>query len=71
MADRIAVRIEPWSADDLALLEKLMGDPAMMEHLGGTASPAKIAARHVRYMGMTDSGAGRMFKVVDTATGEA
>jgi hypothetical protein len=32
-------RIEPWGEDDLPLLEKLLGDPAMTEHLGGPESP--------------------------------
>ncbi len=34
---------------DLELLEKLLGDPAMMEHLGGSESPEKIADRQRRY----------------------
>ena len=34
-----AVRIEPWAAGDLPLLEQLLGDPAMMEHLGGPETP--------------------------------
>ena len=62
-----AVRIEPWGEGDLPLLEKLTGDPAMMEHLGGPESPEKIAERQARYE-RADSG---MFKIVDVATGEA
>jgi hypothetical protein len=54
MAERIAVRIEPWDAGDLALLEKLMGDPAMMEHLGGPESHEKILDRQSRYETFTD-----------------
>ena len=61
-----AVRIVPWGAGDLALLEQLVGDPEMMEHLGGPESPEKIAARQVRYE-LADSG---MFKIVEEATGE-
>ena len=37
-ADRLSepeYRIEPWGEDDLPLLDRLLGDPAMMEHLGG------------------------------------
>jgi RimJ/RimL family protein N-acetyltransferase len=49
-AARALVRIEPWSAGDLPLLERLVGDPAMMEHLGGPESRAKIAERHARYL---------------------
>ena len=43
-------RIEPWGADDLPLLEQLVGDPAMMEHLGGPERPEQIAERHARYL---------------------
>jgi RimJ/RimL family protein N-acetyltransferase len=61
-----AVRLEPWGAGDLPLLEKLTGDPAMMEHLGGPESSAKIAERQARY---EVAGSG-MFKIVDVASGE-
>jgi RimJ/RimL family protein N-acetyltransferase len=66
-----AVRLEAWGEDDLPLLEKLMGDPAMTEHLGGPESPEKIAERQARYEDVGDAGKGRMFKIVDEATGEA
>jgi RimJ/RimL family protein N-acetyltransferase len=61
------IRLEPWGEDDLPLLEQLLGDPEMMEHLGGAESPEKIAERQARYE-RDDS---KMFKVVDGATGEA
>jgi RimJ/RimL family protein N-acetyltransferase len=61
------VRLEPWGKNDLPLLEQLLGDPQMMEHLGGPESPEKIAERQARYE-REDS---KMFKVVDEATGEA
>jgi RimJ/RimL family protein N-acetyltransferase len=60
------VRIEPWGEDDLPLLEKLMGDPAMTEHLGGPESPEKIRERQSRYKA---PGSG-MFKIVDVTTDE-
>jgi RimJ/RimL family protein N-acetyltransferase len=60
------VGIVPWGEGDLALLERLVGDPEMMEHLGGPESPEKIGARQARYA-LADSG---MFKIVDEATGE-
>jgi RimJ/RimL family protein N-acetyltransferase len=66
-SSRSAVRLEPWGPGDLPLLEKVTGDPAMMEHLGGPESPEKIAERQARYE-PADSG---MFKIVDVATGEA
>jgi RimJ/RimL family protein N-acetyltransferase len=68
---RITVRIEPWGEGDLPLVEKTVGDPEMMEHLGGPESSEKIAERQTRYERLADSGTGRMFKIVDTATGEA
>jgi RimJ/RimL family protein N-acetyltransferase len=43
------VRIEAWGKDDLAILQKALGDPAMMIHLGGPESPQKIADRQTRY----------------------
>ena len=58
-------RIEPWGPGDLELLQQLMGDPAMTEHLGGPESPAKIAERQGRYEA-PNSG---MFKIVDPETG--
>jgi RimJ/RimL family protein N-acetyltransferase len=60
------VRLERWSKSDLGLLEQLLGDPAMTEHLGGPESPEKIAERHERYL-KAESG---LFKVVDE-TGES
>jgi RimJ/RimL family protein N-acetyltransferase len=65
--DTRKVRIEPWGVDDLLLLEQLMGDPAMTEHLGGPESPEKLAERQARY---ERPGSG-MFKIIDEATGEA
>jgi RimJ/RimL family protein N-acetyltransferase len=70
MPDRSAFRLEPFGEDDLPLVERLMGDPAMTEHLGGPESPEKLVERHQRYLKGTDSKA-RMFKIVDEATGEA
>jgi RimJ/RimL family protein N-acetyltransferase len=64
-----AVHIEPWGKDDLPLLEKLLGDPKMTEHLGGPESPEKIAERQVRYERF-DSSNGRMLKIIDETSGE-
>jgi RimJ/RimL family protein N-acetyltransferase len=46
--DSLALR--PWSDEDLPLLETLMSDPIVMEHLGGPDSPEQIRARHQRYL---------------------
>jgi RimJ/RimL family protein N-acetyltransferase len=57
------VHIEPWSEQDLPLLEQLLGDPAMMTHLGGPETRERIADRHSRYL----VGAERdpQFRIVD------
>ena len=64
------IRIEPWADGDLLLLERIMGDPAMTEHLGGPEPPEKIVERQGRYERMTDPATGRMFKIVDAESGE-
>jgi RimJ/RimL family protein N-acetyltransferase len=70
-ADRLSeIRIEPWGEGDQPLLERIMGDPAMTEHLGGPESPEKIADRQKRYVALPSTGTGWMFKVVDAETGE-
>jgi RimJ/RimL family protein N-acetyltransferase len=60
------VHLEPWGSGDLALLQRLLGDPVMMEHLGGPESPEKIAERQARYE-PPDS---RQFKIVEEEAGE-
>lgn len=54
------VRLEPWGAEDLWLLERLLGDPAMTEHLGGPESPQKLAERQSRY----EKPGSRQFKII-------
>jgi RimJ/RimL family protein N-acetyltransferase len=41
--------LRPWGPDDLGLLRRLLGDAAMMEHLGGPETEAKIRERQLRY----------------------
>jgi hypothetical protein len=41
------VTLESWGSGDLPLLERLMGDPRMTEHLGGPESPDKLLERMV------------------------
>ena len=64
-------RIEPWGTGDEALLRRLLGDPAMTEHLGGPESQEKIAQRHEKYVHLPETGTGEMFKIVETASGES
>jgi RimJ/RimL family protein N-acetyltransferase len=63
----MSVRIVPWGEADLPLLQQLLGDPAMMEHLGGPESPEKIAERQGRYERMPAG----VFKVVEVESGVA
>lgn len=70
LQERPAVHLEPWGPNDLPLLERLLGDPVMMAYLGGPESPKKIAERHQRFQRLGDPGAGRMFKILEDATGE-
>jgi len=61
------VSLVPWASGDLPLLERLMGDPAMTEHLGGPESPEKLRERQGRYERLEEGD--RMFKIVDAASG--
>jgi RimJ/RimL family protein N-acetyltransferase len=58
-SDPKAVRLEPWSAGDLPLLEQL-NDPEMTKHVGGPETPEELADRQSRYE-RADS---RQFKIV-------
>ena len=60
----ISVDIRPWSDGDLELLERLLGDPVMTEHLGGPETPEKIRERHERYCHGGESGQASMFVIV-------
>ena len=64
------MRLEPWGKDDLPLLRRIMGDPAMTEHLGGPETEEKLADRQARYEREREPGSGRMFKIIDESTGE-
>lgn len=69
--DQRTVHIEPWGEGDLPLLKNLLGDPLMMEYLGGPESEEQLVKRQARYERLTKEGKGRMFKIVQGATGEA
>ena len=66
-SERRDVRIEPWGQGDLPLLEKVLGDPEMMGHLGGPEEPESIAKRQTSYE-REDS---RQFRIVDGMIGAA
>jgi RimJ/RimL family protein N-acetyltransferase len=66
---RTTVTLERWGSGDLPLLERLMGDPRMTEHLGGPESPDKLRERQNRYERLESGDC--MFKIVDVASGAA
>ena len=41
--------LRPWTNNDLWLLHATLGNPAMMEHLGGIESAEQIERRHARF----------------------
>ena len=65
------VELRPWSEEDLGLLNRLLGDPRMMTHLGGPETPEQIEARHVRYLAMRGQDRGEMLVILsdDRAVG--
>jgi len=61
------VVLQPWGSEDMPLLERLMGDPQMTDHIGGPEGPEKLRERQGRYERLT--GGDRMLKIVDVASG--
>ena len=61
---RTDVDVRRWSDGDFPLLERLMGDPTMTDHLGGPETREKIRERHERYCRIGESGAGGVFAIV-------
>jgi len=58
------VILQPWSDEDLPLIQKLMSNPDVMEYLGGPESLEQIASRHQRYVHLSENGTDHMFKIV-------
>ena len=50
------VSIRPWGEGDLPLLRRLLGDPAMTEHLGGPETEGQLLSRHQRYCAIAAGG---------------
>jgi RimJ/RimL family protein N-acetyltransferase len=61
---QIEVDLQLWSDGDLLLLQRLLGDPAMTEHLGGPETPQKIHERHERYLKGSRLGKDPQFVIV-------
>ncbi|MFL5726219.1 MAG: GNAT family N-acetyltransferase [Chloroflexota bacterium] len=57
------VRLRPWGPDDLPLLERLLGDPAMTVHLGGPEPPLKLRRLHQEYLALRPP-MGRIFAIL-------
>ena len=64
------VLLQPWSEEDLPLLQQLLGDAEVTEHLGGPESEEQILRRHQRYLHLPEDGTDHMFRVVWAPTGE-
>ena len=62
--DAAEILLQPWSDEDLPLLQKLMSDPEVMEHLGGPDTAEQIERRHQRYLHLPGDGIDHMFKIV-------
>jgi RimJ/RimL family protein N-acetyltransferase len=52
------VALRPWADGDAWLLQRLLGEPDMMGHLGGPESRDAIGARHERYLAADPAGNG-------------
>jgi hypothetical protein len=44
------IALRSWTNDDCWLLHATLGNPAMMEHLGGVESAEQIERRHERFV---------------------
>lgn len=63
------IHLEPWSEEDLPLLQALLGDPDMMRDLGGPETPEQIRQRHQRYLKLPETD--HMFKIMATDESKA
>jgi RimJ/RimL family protein N-acetyltransferase len=58
--DHISVTLRPWAEHDRSLLHRLLGEAAMMVHVGGPETGEQIDARHARYLAEPP---GRLFAI--------
>ena len=70
MHSMAAVLLEPWSVEDLPLIQKLMSDTDVMAHLGGPETPEQIERRNKRYAHLSEDGVDQMFKIVLASNAE-
>ncbi|MBG6237876.1 RimJ/RimL family protein N-acetyltransferase [Mycetocola sp. CAN_C7] len=69
-SDGVSVRIAPWSADDLPVIER-SNTPEMTVFIGGPESPEKVIERHAKFLRLWESGEARMFTIRVDGLGEA
>jgi RimJ/RimL family protein N-acetyltransferase len=62
--NQVNIDLRRWTPDDLALLQRLTGDPAMMEHTGGPETPEKIQKRLQMYCRDSQTSNIHMFVIV-------
>jgi RimJ/RimL family protein N-acetyltransferase len=60
---KVELTLRPWTLEDGELMARLLGDPAMTEHLGGPESPEQLERRLQRYVEELDGDHGRMFVI--------
>jgi RimJ/RimL family protein N-acetyltransferase len=60
----VDVKLRAWAPDDLWLMERLLGDPRMTEHLGGPESPERLQERLDDYQRTEEPESGRMSVII-------
>jgi len=58
------MELQPWSENDLPLVERFLSNPQMMKYLGGPQDPDKILQAHRRYLALAVQSKGGKFKIV-------
>ncbi|MGE5373556.1 MAG: GNAT family N-acetyltransferase [Bacteroidota bacterium] len=62
--EQVDIELRRWTENDLRLLEHLMGDAAMTQHIGGPETPDKIRKRLERYCMDSNISKVHMFVIV-------
>ena len=62
--EELEIDLRAWAEGDFDLLQRLLGDPLMTEHLGGPESLEKLRERHERYLQHGKPLIGEMFVIV-------
>src|SRR5689334_9215391 len=71
-SNEIVVRLRVWAEEDRGLMHALLGDPELMEHLGGPETAEQLDKRHERYIVPPgEPGEGQMYAILAGPDGEA